>query len=493
MSNSIEQWVDDSRRILLDKYSSAPDHQLMVDAFTVWYYIEAKNLFLTSKFQQAFESIKLFIWEMLKGRSKIEANVSNIPAEKIDILFWPFQKNHLDVSKNIIINLGQSPYSLNILSVTNNKSISDSLLRTFTNSLNVEISKEEFLSYKDSSIAQNILQASRKIKPLFVQGKKIEFSQVIKKCFQNQFWVYDSTLIITQKIKHCKPKILYVGNDLTVAGRTACLFFRKLKTQTFSIMHGSIKASYWKHSIVDKFLLFGQNDFELMSKRGINKDKLIITGSPKVEFMLKNSNGQPIPVNGFSRMILVAFSGPGNSVSVKHHKAIIDALNKLAIEYKDILFVFKIHKKDKEYYYKKICLLKNCLAINYQDSRYNSNIYEWLKNSELLITTASAAALDAMICGVPVITIDLHNELRYVDFIKKGISLHASSEALLNIQLNKILAQRNSKEMNEYYKKAANYAKMSFHESQSGSVAKIQNILLNELSLTNQLNINHSE
>ena len=72
------------------------------------------------------------------------------------------------------------------------------------------------------------------------------------------------------------------------------------------------------------------------------------------------------------------------------------------------------------------------------------DIFAWLQGCPVLVTGASTVAVEAMQMDVPVVTVDLANELHGIDFIDSGATFHATSEeALENYILDTISESEN--------------------------------------------------
>ena len=69
-------------------------------------------------------------------------------------------------------------------------------------------------------------------------------------------------------------------------------------------------------------------------------------------------------------------------------------------------------------------------------------IIEWLQGCSVVLTGASMVAVEAMLIGVPVITMDFCNEIREVDFIDFGMTTHVTTPEALEATGRDVLAAR---------------------------------------------------
>jgi len=120
-------------------------------------------------------------------------------------------------------------------------------------------------------------------------------------------------------------------------------------------------------------------------------------------------------------------------------------------------FIFKLHRKDKEAYYKEtVSLFSNTCIVPFINS-VSEDIYEWIFHSDLLITGASTTALEALVLEKPVITMDLLGELPTFDFITFGATLHTRHkerliENLASIIEKTIVHEESRRRASEYLK-----------------------------------------
>jgi len=130
---------------------------------------------------------------------------------------------------------------------------------------------------------------------------------------------------------------------------------------------------------------------------------------------------------------LVAFSGAGNSTSLKHHLKQIQTVESLSNEMEDVHFLMKLHPKDDMQFYKG--LSKNNIRVISHDDFMNQkgDFIDVIARSNALITSVSASMYDAFKLGVPVCVLDLENEYADSDVIQaKVVSYCNSFDKLLN-------------------------------------------------------------
>jgi hypothetical protein len=260
----------------------------------------------------------------------------------------------------------------------------------------------------------------------------------------------EAASVLAEKLTHTSSGgLLVVGNDITPEGRVLVRQFGRQKRQTAALMHGFINVNdpmHWEH-IVHYFLVYGPQNRRQMSRIGFPEDRLIVCGAPHLDNR-PTQTGQPHPMLvakvGWDKAprALLALSGPGHSVSQAHHERIIEAIHQLAVEYPQVVFAAKLHRKDRPTYYQTVQARfpnVHLPVMAHGAPDVPESIFDWLQGCSVILTGASTVALEAMVMSVPVITVDLMDELGGVDFIEAGATLHARTLSELRSHLESVL------------------------------------------------------
>lgn len=248
-----------------------------------------------------------------------------------------------------------------------------------------------------------------------------DYSKLIAHFLPKLGYLYYS---FSRVLKLSNPKYILVGNDNTFEGRLLVMMAMKYLIKTGCVQHGSISRVNPIHSrtLVDQIFVYGSKAKEELEFLGVNSQRVIISGWPQhgqVKALLVNSNWK-----GFGKpTVLLALSGPGHSVDVKTHCQIIDILKSIQ-ERAGINICVKLHPKDSRSYYSSLDSNLTTVLDN-EDLKYQGiSYYELLSSAILVLTVASHAALESLLIGTPVITLDLNNSFGDVDFIKDGLTHH---------------------------------------------------------------------
>lgn len=245
--------------------------------------------------------------------------------------------------------------------------------------------------------------------------------------------------------------VAVIGNDLTPEGRVMTRYFQQTDVTTAMIMHGYINENDPIHSqhIVDNFLVFGPRTKRQLINTGLAEERLTICGAPYLDKYPKQT-GQTHPQiakqllkNQTQEWALLALSGAGHSVAMAHHLQIIEAIYMLKQTYQVPRILAKLHRKDSVKHYHHVHAKYSDIeipVIEHNAPNFPTSIFDWLQGCSVVITGASTVALEAMLMGVPVITIDLMNELNEIDFIAEGATLHARSQDELEAALHSVIS-----------------------------------------------------
>ncbi len=263
-------------------------------------------------------------------------------------------------------------------------------------------------------------------------------------------------------VRTIKPRIVVVGNDLTLEGRTVALCMRGHGIKSACLMHGNLSAEveHARH-VVDRYFVFGNTSRNVLLSCGAAPTQVEVTGAtyiknvpsqsgrvdPRIAEYLALHPGQP--------WILVATSGPGHKVSRTHHLAVTAALAELSAALPGIPIVAKLHRKDQPGYYEQALASvpgSRLKVIAHGTAGLPSDIWTWLQGCSLVITGGSAAGIEALLMDVPVVSIDLAGELSSVDFIEAGVTPHVEDGRDLPGVVRGVL--KNEQERNELRQRA---------------------------------------
>jgi hypothetical protein len=252
------------------------------------------------------------------------------------------------------------------------------------------------------------------------------------------------SIVAASELVARNPGLLVVGNDLTIDGRAAVRAAKNAGVRTATMMHGALVGSplHGCH-IVDRILVYGNKHRHDLAAFGFPEDRISVCGAPYLDQKLGRDQSPPSDIRSFLKLspgekyVLIATSGPGHTISHAHHLRTIEILMELSNKWPDLKFVAKLHRKDRLSFYDEVRSRHagSLIVVPNDHPSISTDIFDWLKGAVVVLTGASTTAIEAMALGIPVITMDFASELKNVDFIDEGATLHATTTQELEEKL----------------------------------------------------------
>ena len=218
--------------------------------------------------------------------------------------------------------------------------------------------------------------------------------------------------------------------------------------------------------IADKMFVWGRTSKEWMIKNGLDKNNLIITGSPKFDEYHKNNEIRIRIRNIFnipktSKIICLIAEA---NLTQKDPRFFL--LNKEEMEFyrtmfrniskeKDLYLIVKPHPSDRHKNFIDEIMrkenIKNCRIVE-----KNFPLNALLNQSDIIMTLGSTVTLEAMFFKKPIIIIDLFNKKSMVPFIENKMCVGINKkENLISIIRDEI---KNRSSVKKYENVLENYA-----------------------------------
>ncbi|HEX4147111.1 MAG TPA: UDP-N-acetylglucosamine 2-epimerase [Pirellulales bacterium] len=249
-----------------------------------------------------------------------------------------------------------------------------------------------------------------------------------------------------------RPKVMVVGNDITVEGRAAALACKAAGVSVVVMMHGHVGTNNPLHGLhlADPLVAYGDAHRRVLVELGIPAEAISVCGAPYLDHRpTAGTTVHPAIAKAFSLSpgdpwVLVATSGPGHSVSLAHHLTLIENLLALSARLPEVTFIAKLHRKDDPRYYHDLMAKhpgqRRLIVVRAGTPEVPDNILDWLQGCRAVLTGASMVAIEAMLMNVPVITMDFADELSGVEFIDAGATRHVRTLAELEDRMRAVLA-----------------------------------------------------
>jgi len=242
-----------------------------------------------------------------------------------------------------------------------------------------------------------------------------------------------------------RPKYILIGNDLTWEGRLLARLAAKFNYRTGMVQHGLLgHEPVNKYHIVQDFFVYGPTFKAILLNDGLEGVNVIVTGAPYLDDMPAKDTDHPHPeikrrFRLRDRFVLVALSGFGHRTSVENYRLTLEWINRMIRNHPELEFVIKLHRKERIVAYKDFSgEQKSRIVDNKRGKDLPQSIFDWLKGCSCLITGTSTVAYEAMLCGVPVVSVDPLRQFEGVDFIDQravevAYSYEEMEDALLRV------------------------------------------------------------
>ena len=220
----------------------------------------------------------------------------------------------------------------------------------------------------------------------------------------------------------------------------------------------------WRRAGVDLFTVWGPGVRDELVGQGVAASTIAVTGAPWVDRLVTRPASR-------SRTILVALSGPGHAVGLAEHEGQVEALARACAVTPHYKWVFRLHRKDDAaIYHRAFAAHPDARPEIVPSQRATGTIHDALEDTAVLITVTSASALDAMLCGVPVLTLGRPPHESLPDFVRVGATSHVSDLGGLGVALTALVEQGPSPTLRDAAKA---YVEASFGELDGQAAARV--------------------
>lgn len=246
------------------------------------------------------------------------------------------------------------------------------------------------------------------------------------------FNVWDSLFII-----NCVEKIfnetgnvkgVVLNSDVHKVSRTFTFFCKNNKIKNYVIQHGAPVLDYGYLPVyTDKIFNWGKLSFDWFLKKGTDIEKLQITGTPKMDNIIKNTNNIDNvnikePLN-----ILVIMNPIGKELCSNFLQIIYNAIKNM-----DVNLKIKLHPSSEHYDYLPKAIFKD---YSYKIFRLE-NTHDLIRISDVVISTTSTVGTETIALNKPLIQIklnEINTKLAYEDYnCCISVINHIELEQILN-------------------------------------------------------------
>jgi hypothetical protein len=250
----------------------------------------------------------------------------------------------------------------------------------------------------------------------------------------------------TKAIAEVDPDVIFVGNPLTMEGTLGVAAGRAYGVAAATMQHGDIspRQTEWADAPPDLMTVWGARPKEILVGLGFPNEQIQVTGAPWVDVLT--------PKNGASKnrkkRILVALSGAGHSIGIAEHEGHVRRLLEATRDLPQHDWLFRLHPKDQREIYERILSTIPGARATIVESRHSKvDIHAQLEETDILITVTSASAFDAMLHGVPVVTLERPRGEGRSTFVMAGATTDVPAGESLAEHIARILADGQDSEV----------------------------------------------
>jgi len=364
--------------------------------------------------------------------------------------------------------------------------------------------REDLLFVEDfysSDISEQIKKNKKEISTRLKKAKKVLWAKIrdiypdIWSYFEdelNNFFIWEFSSLIKQiavadeVINRINPNIIVGGDDCDPRARIYFLIGRNKEIPKLLIQQGfaSDKSVEWLFLSVDKAAIFGNYIKRCLEKIGVDSKKLVITGQPRFDNLVKTATEREnicskYSINSKNKIILFTSqpNHPGAFSGESERRKAIETVYNLINGVKDAVLIVKPHPDEKIQYHQSLNLSLHSGKIVLSDKC--ADIHELIKACDLLITFHSTTALEAMIANKPVLIINLYGN-SMTQYVESGAALQAFSE---NDAISKINNIFNNKDLRRELENKRKYFITEHAYNLDGKASeRVINLMLNMMN-----------
>jgi len=424
--------------------------------------IERKNVILEIKksLEQKYkEKIIPYFYNVAVSAQRFWRSRSRktIPGNN-SILLLPYYANHADVMKPIVELLQKRGVSFSTVEVDNIFNVTRKRLDKYGMDYEVfehyrsrisigraSASGKEFRkSWKELS-ADTEVQAAIQYRgiPLWPALKE-RFRQLFNSRFAQIIGQLEATRHLLS-VKH--PSLAVYANDYSAYGRVAYAAARLEGIPSLLLQHGALTDDPRFDKVsADKIAVEGPAVKQYLTYKGVEPEKMIVTGQPRFDD-LALKRGIPgreeifrkLGISAEKKIITLCTQKP--ECDEKTTVAVAAAVSKL----QEFTLVIKMHPAEgpeRKAMYDRVAKENGCSdAVVILDI----SLYGLLASSEIMITVFSTTATEAMMLGVPVITINLTGEPDKMPYASSGAALGVHKAEELPEAIDEVLHDQPTK------------------------------------------------
>jgi len=240
---------------------------------------------------------------------------------------------------------------------------------------------------------------------------------------------------------------LFIAIEVNYILRNAIRYCHEKKIKSIVVQHGAPN-KYSMHAFVpfegDLFLAWGAFSGDVLAKRNMPKEKIILTGGIPFDRTLslvpdRNSISRILSLDPGKKWILFTTQGSGSGnmpTPDEIRSGVVETAEALANN-EDVQLIYQVHPSQN------IDLVTelldglsggNCMVCRYRDTE------ELISASDAMITFFSTTAIDAVLLRKPLMLINLSDDRDFFPFVQRGAAIGAYEKEDIRPSLDRLMS-----------------------------------------------------
>lgn len=347
----------------------------------------------------------------------------------------------------------------------------------------------------------NIIRTNENFKKIFA-FQDIPFWELVENRFQHLFSKQGSFAKVIKYVEAIKSLIRTERIDMIIAfadvlefEKTAVIIGNSMGIPTLVLQHGVIAGEIGCVPLTaDRMAVWGRISKDWLIRRGINPDRLVITGCPQFDVIPHRSSvakeefRRKLKLVPDKNLIVLAtdpFAGYTSIEKEEEPEKLVRAIFEAMREFPEIQFVIKPHPSEDARFYKAIAKeMKAKVRVT-----KNVNLYELLSACDILMTGTSTVGLEAMMLGKPVIFMNLTGRSDLVPYAESGAAIGVYKQGEISPAIRSILEDPQTNKNLETHRKnfLSEYVNIKSNGKASKRVANLVKQMIKDNKMTTKL------
>ncbi len=238
-----------------------------------------------------------------------------------------------------------------------------------------------------------------------------------------------------------QPKLVVTVDEVSAFGQVVAAVARAYSCKSLVVQHGVMEVcAIFAPLRSDVAAVWGPFYKKELVRLGVKPSNVTVTGNPRWDEVINRMNANAFDVSAIKhrlhipegRKVLVWAAQKYLANKNEVDRSIITAARELAG--RGIHVVIKPHPEERAYRYRLACMRAHCPA-----QVVGGQLYDLLSIADAVVTGTSTTALDAMLFGKPVVSVNLSGGRDKHPYAEEGAALGAYTESQVRIQLERAL------------------------------------------------------